>query len=231
MKLSLENLYMRHDTWKWRIGEAGIWDPDRFMPVTIQIKKASRCYNGMFHRSVKLKNFIKVVKDKIIIYNKVEDFDLKFLDSVLVHEMIHQYIFQTGLKDTSSHGKYFRHFMSRINKAFPQELNIRITDTNPALPKRGPGETTHKLLLAYFEKDQCYCAVIHPSKIQKFDELMRNNRFSLRLKNYVWAESNDVYFNQYRRCTLRFHGIKKNLKDMIEFCREYNVRKATFPVS
>ena len=224
MKLSVEYLNERHGYWRERIGNAGIWDSEKFGPVTIVIKKACRSYNAMFQRRVRRKNMVSEVSDKIIIYNKVDDFPADFLDSILVHEMIHQYIFQAGLKDTQTHGQLFRGLMHKINEAFKGELDINITDRNPALPTSGPGDMRHSLLIVYFEKDESFCAVIHPARLKYFDSLIKANKFRNKVINYTWAESNDVYFNQFRRCTRSFHGIKKSHGDMKEFCRQYNVR-------
>lgn len=45
-------------------------------------------------------------------YNRNE----KQYDNTIIHEMIHQYIKQKGIKDTSSHGYYFKSIAERINR-------------------------------------------------------------------------------------------------------------------
>lgn len=40
----------------------------------------------------------------------------KQYNNTIIHEMIHQYIKQKGIKDTSSHGYYFKNIAERINR-------------------------------------------------------------------------------------------------------------------
>lgn len=224
MRLSLEYLRERHETWRKRICEAGIWQANHFLPVELVIRKDCRSYHGMFQRRVKVRNGVKEIKDKIIIYNKAEDFDPHFLDSVLVHEMIHQYIFQAGLKDNRTHGKIFRLYMDLINRQFEGELKINISDRNPASVSKGPGEKVHHLLLIQHTDGNCFLAVIMPSKIATFDKLVRQNKKIWKVKSFLWAQSDDKYFNNFRRCMKSLHGIRKPLAEMKDLCREYNVK-------
>lgn len=230
MELTTDFLIARHSYWKNRICEAGIWKHENFKPVELVIRPDRRSYNGVFQRRIKIKNGKKEVIDKIFIYRKVDDFDSKFLDSVLVHEMIHQYIFQSNLKDTRTHGKLFREFMKRINETFGEELEIKISDKNPNIPLRGKGDILHRLLIVYFSNSTCYCAVIHPSRVLRFEKLMKRNPYKWDIIKYIWAESDDIYFNRYRRCMSSLHGIKKSPEELEKFCREYNIRKASYPI-
>ena len=226
MKLSLEYLNQRHDYWVNRIGETGIWNPLRFLPVTLVIRKDCKSYNGMFQRKIKIKAGEKEIIDKIIIYNKVEDFDPKFLDSVLVHEMIHQYIVQNEIKDSRTHGKVFQGYMKLINQTFKGELEIKVSGRNPGVSLKGPGEKIHNILLLQYKDNKWFIAVVNPSKISFFDLLIRKHLKKWDVKYHFWAESNDVHFNNYRRCTRTLHGLKKTHPEMIEFCKEYGIKKA-----
>lgn len=224
MKLSIDYLNQRHEYWIHRIGETGIWNPLCFQPVNIILRKNSRSYHGMFQRRIKTCLGKKNITDKIIIYNKAEDFDHHFIDSVLVHEMIHQYIFQNNLKDNRSHGPLFRGFMKRINDTFPGELKINIRDRNPVIPVKGPGTTVHKLLLLEYTDGNYFLAVIHPSRLDFMEGLVKRNMKLWKFKSYHWAESNDVYFSRYRRCMRSLHGIRKSSEDLAAFCNEYNIK-------
>lgn len=225
MKLSLEYLKQRHDYWIGRIGNTGIWNPLCFLPVGLVIRKDCKSYNGMFQRKVRFKAGKREITDKIIIYNKVEDFDPKFLDSVLVHEMIHQYIIQNEIKDTRTHGRVFSGYMKRINEAFSGELQISVRDRNPGIPMKGAGDKVHNLLLMQYHNLKWFIAVINPSKIGFFEEMIRRYGKRWDIKTYFWAESDDVYFNNYRRCTRSLHGVKKTQAEMVKFCKEYRVMK------
>ena len=224
MKLTLEYLLQRHDYWRIRIGDMGIWDPDSFEPVTIMVRKASRSYHALFQRKIRIKGGKKEITDRIIIYNKVEDFDTRFLDSILVHEMIHQYIIQNKLKDLRSHGPLFRGYMQRINLCFPEELQIKIRDRNPSVAEKGPGEILHQLLILEYETGGYFCAIIYPGKMEYFENLVCRNKKRWGIKRYFCAESSDIFFQRYRRCMKSLHGMKKTEAEMQKFCRDYNVR-------
>lgn len=222
MKLCLEYLKERHTYWIEEIGKTRIWSPSKFLPVTIVIRRQHRRYNGLFHRRWIKGDKERTLVDKIIIYNNSDDFEPVFLDSVLVHEMIHQYIIQNGIKDTRTHGKVFKDFMEKINMAFAGRLLISTKAHNPSIPTSGLGETSHVLLLIY-KTDEAYCCVINSRKIIEFDNMVSRNKKRWKIKDFRWAISNDIYFNSFRRCTRALHGIKISLQNLESFYRKYNV--------
>ena len=224
MKLSSEYLDNRHAHWKRIIGEAGIWDPTLFKNITIVIRPACKSYNGLFIRRYLKVNGGRKLVDRIFIYNNSEDFNPDFVDSVLVHEMIHQYIFQNGMKDRGPHGPLFKNFMKRINERFEGELKINIRDHNPSSKPQPEKEKSHLLLLLHFHNGQSYCCIMNPAKIDYFEKMLRKNFKSWRIKEHLWATSTDIFFNHYTRCTRTLHGIKKSRAEMEEFCRLRNIQ-------
>lgn len=46
------------------------------------------------------------------------------IQDTIIHEMIHCYIWQQRIKDTSTHGKVFRSMMARINRDFGRHITI-----------------------------------------------------------------------------------------------------------
>ena len=46
------------------------------------------------------------------------------IEDTLIHEMIHYYIYFNNIKDTSSHGPYFREKMAEINHLFGRNIHI-----------------------------------------------------------------------------------------------------------
>lgn len=223
MKLSLPYLYDRHRYWLERIGEAGIWDVSLFRPVHIFIRPACKSYNALFTRRIKMKNGKREILDRIFIYNKSEEFDPKYLDSLIVHETIHQYIIQNQLKDTSTHGRLFRSFMKKINESFAPDLQIKISDRNPDMKLKGPGVKTHSLLLLNLSTGQSYCCIVNPGKKEYFHNQLQKHAGKWKVKSYCWAKSKDVYFNQFTRCTKSLHGIRMDHDKLSYFCLEYGV--------
>lgn len=228
MKLTAEYLCERHSYWVSRIGETGIWNADGFKEVKLVVRPRSKSYNGLFiRRHLKEKGKRKLV-DRIFIYNNVEDFDPRFLDSLLVHEMIHQYIIQNKIKDTSTHGRLFRNMMEKINLAFPLELKINISDHNPDLERTRleKEERRNHVILVINKKDgNSFCCVMNPAKVSFFEKMIRKNNKGWGIKDYYWAVSDHPFFNPYSRCTKVLHGIKKPTSQMEEFCREKSITK------
>lgn len=223
MNLSLVYLYRRHTYWRDRLGEAGIWNPELFGQVAIQLGKESKNFNGKFIRRIMTKGLLKKISDRIVIYNQSENFDPAFLDSVLVHEMIHQYIIQNNIHDTSTHGNVFKSFMHRINDTCRGELEIKIRDHNPVIPVKGAGNITHRLLYIEFENGKAFVSVIHPAHYENFIKMVEQHKKFWKIRSYCRAESNDVYFSRLRRCVKRLHGIMKPIDEMPGFLKEYNV--------
>lgn len=224
MKLSVEYLNDRHSFWKEKIGAAGIWDAGKFGEITIVVRPASKSYNGLFiRRYLKIKGKRELV-DRIFIYNQSEEFEPRYLDSILVHEMIHQYIIQNKIKDTSSHGRLFRHYMKRINEEFGGELKINIRDKNPNQTLQQEIKM-HVLLIMHLDSGYSFCSVINPKKTAFFENMVRKNRRLWKIKEYYWATSYSTCFNSYSKCTRSLHGIKKPRKELEEFCRLQKVAR------
>lgn len=221
--LSVDYINARHEYWKVAIAKAGIWKIQGFRPVNFIIRRKSKTYNGMFQRKYIIKNFVKKYSDSIIIYNNADQFTPLFLDSVIVHEMIHQYIIQNNIPDTRTHGRIFREYMEKINNTFPGELSISIKSKNPSAIASGNGTETFCLLLVN-QKDNWFCCVISPTKIKYFHHLLTSYKSKGIVADFGWGESNNLIFSTYRRCHKALHGEKKDRLGMIEFCRKYDVR-------
>lgn len=220
--LTEEYLRERHSEWIGWIADAGIWEAKKFKSVNILVRPRSKNYHGLFRRKYIRRGLFRRYEDCIILYrNTVEETQLE-IDSTLVHEMIHQYIFQNNIRDTSAHGKVFREFMHRINNAFPDSLHITISSKRQHV--KGPGRTIHKLILLIFENGECYCCHIQPSRVEAFMRLIAHNKKSWQLKSYQLCESNDSYFDSVRSCRTRLHGIRIAEEQLTEFCKEYRLK-------
>lgn len=135
MELTVEYLKQRHSYWVEKLDIAGIWKADKFRPVEIIVRKRCSSYLALFERKWVKVNVSRRLCDRIIVYKQSEDMSEREIDDTLVHEMIHQYMYQNSLPDTSTHGKLFKDFMRRINAAFPDELNITVS--GEAQPLKG----------------------------------------------------------------------------------------------
>lgn len=223
MILELKYLVERHRYWKEEIAKAGIWDSSLFKPVEIIIRKNHRKYNALFHRRILRKGIIEKIEDKIIVYNKAEDFDQIYLDSLLVHEMIHQYLVQNKLGEKQSHGPTFRRYMQLINNGFPDKLKITLKSETPGR-KEGPGDKQH-ILIVVRSGGYAYFCVINEKKAVTLNKLAKSHKRKGIIKDYYFAQSNDLHFNNFRRCNSTLHGEKTEEAGMKAYCAKYGVNK------
>lgn len=223
MELTVEYLRQRHSYWIERLADSGIWEADKFRPVEIIVRNRCASYEGLFQRKWVKVNVRRRLRDRIIVYRQADDMSVKEIDDTLVHEMVHQYIFQNNLPDTSTHGETFKDFMRRINAAFPDELNITVT--GEAKIHKGAGTKIHKLILLWMNDGGCYCCKITPSKVPLFVKLIEKNKLAWKLKGYLLCESNDKYFDTVTTCRTRLHGLQMSLSELQELCKECNIKR------
>lgn len=205
-------LQLRHRYWKERIGVAGIWDADKFKPIAFIVRKRSKTYDGLFcHKWVKVGGR-KELQDSIIIYQQYPDLTQQEIDDTLVHEMIHQYIYQNDIKDSGVHGRVFREFMSRINEFFPNELNLSVS--GGIVERSGEGDILHKLIIVHHEGGLCHCCKVNPGKVEMFINLLRDHKEEWKIRKSEICESYDRYFDSFTACTRRLHGVRMNEKEL-----------------
>ena len=231
MELSAEYLRVRHTYWKGRIAEAGIWDAGGFRAVDFAVRNPGKSYEGLFQRKyITSKTRLRMADgvngrfyDRIIIYRRPEHRSVREIDEILVHEMIHQYIIQNSIPDTSNHGRTFKGYMQLINRAFPEELNITVR--GKARIATGPGSKTHQLIVIFMYDGTCYCCKVMPTKLPQILKLVKKNIKAKAFKGYLQCESDDLYFDSVRSCRTRLHGIRMPLADIADFCKKYNIRR------
>lgn len=204
----------RHRYWRYRIFDEGIWDIVKFEPVEFEVRPRSKTYNAMFER----RTIRRKTVDKIIIYRNFTDMSVEYIDSLIVHEMIHQYIIQNDLPDTNTHGPLFKTFMNNINNAFPDELNIEISSETHVV--RGAGDRTFPILAVKFPDRYLFCN-IRPSRIGYFNELAERRGWKC-----LWGESDDLYFDALNRCTKRLQGYTVKPDEMEAFVSRYRIHFA-----
>lgn len=223
MIITEEFLMIRHRFWMERIGKAGIWDKAKFRPVAFSVRKRSKTYDGLFYRKWVIVDGKQKLQDSIIIYQQYPDLTEQEIDDTLVHEMIHQYIYQNGIKDSSVHGKVFKEFMGRINKAFPKELNLRVS--GGIKERRGEGDTLHKLIIVYHNNGVCHCCKVKPNKKDMFMRRIKEHKDEWKINKYELCESYDRYFDSLTACNRKLHGLRINVEDLVKLCRNMNIKR------
>ena len=221
MVLSVDYLEKRHRYWIERISAASIWEAAKFRPVKMIVRKFSSSYDGLFHRKVVKINGVTSIDGRIIIYQQYPDISQREIDDTLVHEIIHQYIFQNNLHDSSTHGRLFREFMRQINAVFHDELNITVYSVMQE--RRGPGAILHRLLLVRKENGDCYCCRINPNKVEFFLKKIELHKSKSNIKDYLLCESNDRYFDSFTACRKLLSGVRMTQTELNALCEEYNL--------
>lgn len=217
-----DNVYLaaRHRHWVEAIGRAGIWNPAGFCSVTLMVRPPSKTCGGKFRRKTTTAGGRVVHDDRIFIYRNSPEMTVAEVDNLLVHEMIHQYIFQSGLTDSSAHGRLFRAFMARINAAFAGQLNVTVTGRRAAVS--GPG-TKFYVILALQSGDNVYCCVISRTRIEWFRRFIQRNHRAMNVDKVGWCKSNDRHFENFRQCRTSLHGEKIPFADFDAYCRKYHL--------
>ncbi len=223
MNFDADYIRSRHNHWIVAIGQKGIWNMHAFAPVTIIVKPRSKTCNGKFRRKTAIVNGRVAIDDAIIIYRNSPDRSAAEIDNVLVHEMIHQYIYQAHLTDTSSHGRIFRSMMAGINKAFAGQLNITIS-TKADMSAHGPGRQTH-LLVVLHSVEWVYCCAICRSSVRQIAQYLKRYRTAMKISAVEWYVSNDVHFDSFSKCRSRLHGERVDPGELNLYCEKYGLRK------
>lgn len=226
MEVKSEYLKDRHRYWRERIGDAGIWDSDSFKPVKFIVRKRSKTYDGLFCRKRVVMDSKWRWEDHIVIYQQYSDISVREIDETLVHEMIHQYIYQNHIKDSGIHGRVFNEMMSRINQAFQLDLTIRVS--GGIKERRGPGDILHRLILVYKEESVCFCCKINPKKTNIFMSLIGEHKDKWKVRKYELCESTDRYFDSFTACTRRLHGVRMTEEELAVLYRECNLLAVDF---
>ncbi len=216
-------LQLRHKYWRERIGKIGIWDTDKFKPVAFIVRKRSKTYDGLFCRKWVKVGSKKELQDSIVMYQQYPDLTQPEIDDTLVHEMIHQYIYQNNINDSNTHGKVFRELMERINEVFPHELNLRVS--GGIKESCGEGDILHKLIIVYHDGGLCHCCKVNPGKSDMFMRLIREHKDKWKVRRYELCESYDRYFDSFTACTRRLHGIRMNEEELAMLCRNMNIKR------
>ncbi|MDE6377686.1 MAG: SprT-like domain-containing protein [Duncaniella sp.] len=228
MPLSVDYISARHSLWLSRIAGAGVWNVAGMDRVNFEVRPQARSLNGKFIRRVTLsRNPLRrhVVSDTIVIYdNPWLDSELK-VDSVIVHEMIHQYIAVARLRDTSSHGRLFRSFMTALNRRFAGQLELHVS-TRSSIPATAATErrsSSPHILAVVTDADHFFCCRVMRSAVRSLHTLLRRLLSGRQIAGYGWYISSDPYFDGVRACRTRLHGLRHPLGELQAFITTHNL--------
>ncbi|MBR1872688.1 MAG: SprT-like domain-containing protein [Bacteroidales bacterium] len=116
------------------------------------------------------------------------------LEDTIIHEMIHLYIYQKGLRDTSTHGKVFREMMDGINSRFGRHITIShkgddasFVDSRPRL----------RVVAVVTLKDGRTGIKVIPRKAERVAEYERGMKRTGMVSAMEFRMCTDPFFNKY----------------------------------
>lgn len=126
------------------------------------------------------------------------DLSQEELEDVVIHEMIHYHIAYQRLKDTSAHGKIFRHMMETINREYGRHITVRHHGApEQNLVRNSAGKTrTHCLCVSSFPDGKRGVTVCASTKISELHRLLPQY---FGITDMKWYISQDPFFNRYPR--------------------------------
>lgn len=141
------------------------------------------------------------------------DLEIQILEDVLIHEMIHFLIYHRKIKDTSSHGRQFRAFMTEINTRFGRHISVSHRCTKEQL--ESDTAKAHSIV--------CLCTMTDGRRLvcrasqSKVFEIHRAFQDWDKVEKEEWFWVYGSYFNRYRRVlTPRLFAVDKEGLEVIE---------------
>lgn len=117
------------------------------------------------------------------------------LEDIVIHEMIHYIIHYKKIKDTSSHGKYFREFMIKINTKYGRNISVSHRFNSKELESDDTKAHSIVCLCTLTDGRKLVCRV---SQSKVFD-LHRAFQEWDKVEKEEWYWVYGSYFNRYRR--------------------------------
>lgn len=117
------------------------------------------------------------------------------LDDILIHEMIHYYIWINGIEDSSTHGRVFRQMMADINARHRRNIKIstRLTKEVAATDQKLKHHYICLLTLTDGRRAVTLCA-----RSRIFDIYRGLKEWDI-VQKMEWYWSSDPWWNRYRR--------------------------------
>lgn len=117
------------------------------------------------------------------------------IEDVIIHEMIHYYIWYRRMPDTSAHGPAFRRIMEAINERYGRHLDISHRSSKQQLDSDNH-KKLHIICLTEWTNGDRGLTLVARTRIF---EIHRAFSAESRVRNIKWVYSTDPYFNRLRK--------------------------------
>lgn len=191
-------------------------------PIQLKISR-TRSKAGCFSFSSK-KNIVgkEEISDLSISISECFDFEENELEDVLIHEMIHYYIFHKGLRNVRPHGKEFKYIMNEFNRRYGRHIVVSFRRGEVKADTTRSRRRVHIVALITFKDGHTGLKVLTRTGnkiIQYYNAFKAYSPVS----NVELFATDDVYFDSYpHSCSLRYHPIDGKEEVMAHL--KYSVR-------
>ena len=138
------------------------------------------------------------------------------IEDTVIHEMIHYYIWQNGIKDTSAHGKVFRSVMDEINRTHGRHITVSHR-SSPQLREQAVDthRKPHVIALITFTDGRTGIKVL--PCIRKSVKMYRNGVMaSGRVSRISFYETDEPWFNRFP-CSSALNVIYRDTQDVFPY--------------
>ena len=170
-------------------------------PVCIVLSKARTFVGKMEYKVIRDRDGNVIGhSDYILKISSLFDFRQEELEDIIIHEMIHCYIAFRNIKDSSVHGKTFRHMMEAINAEFGRNISIRHNgnalngSTSEQDSSYARSSARRMVCVSEFIDGKKGITVCTPAKSIAINSGLRQYSNILKLS---WFASNDPFFESY----------------------------------
>lgn len=192
---------------------------DTLPPIQLKISRTrskAGCFSFQSKKGVVGK---EVISDLSISISECFDFEENELEDVLIHEMIHYYIFHKGLRNVRPHGKEFKYLMDRINQLYGRHIVVSFRKGELKADTTRSRRRVHIVALITFKDGHVGLKVLTriEDKIVKYYNTFK--AYSPVSKVELYA-TDDAYFDSYpHSCSLRYHPID-NIEEVMSHLKE-----------
>lgn len=116
--------------------------------------------------------------------------DEDILTDIVIHEMIHYYIWLSRIRDDGPHGRQFRNIMAAINSKYGRNISVRAPRMADSIIECKSGDLFSVCVTEWKDGEQ----LVTVSALTRVYEIDRLFRDSPRVVSLQWYQSNDPWF-------------------------------------
>lgn len=150
-----------------------------------------RSYMAQMHRTCTGRLFNK----KTVYTMKLNvryDLEERCAEDIIIHEMIHLFLWVKNMKDTSAHGPIFRETMYRINKAYGRNITISTHHTEELPQNKQMG--TKIIAVCRMTDGQTAITIPPATRIKYFAYALKQSK---QVAEVNWYYTEDSFFAKY----------------------------------